>query len=190
MSVFLSAFAGVGAQFFDNNGNILSGGKIFTYAAGTTTPQATYTSSSGASPNTNPIILNAAGRTAQPIWLTAGVAYKFVLKTAQDVTIGTYDNVSGVNDFSVQGIAWSDISGAPTTLSGYGITDAYTKTAADAKFAPIANPTKWVVLEDQMVSLFGQMTLLPAGTVVSAASYGPAGLRRIMEQGVVLEPVA
>lgn len=141
MSVFLSAFAGVGAQFFDNNGNILSGGKIFTYAAGTTTPQATYTSSSGASPNTNPIILNAAGRTAQPIWLTAGVAYKFVLKTAQDVTIGTYDNVSGVNDFSVQGIAWSDISGAPTTLSGYGITDAYTKTASDAKFAPIANPT-------------------------------------------------
>lgn len=55
---------------------------------------------------------------------------------------------------------------------------------------PIANPTKWVVLEDQMVSLFGQMTLLPAGTVVSAASYGPVGIKRIMEQGVQLEPVA
>ena len=56
--------------------------------------------------------------------------------------------------------------------------------------APIANPTKWVVLEDQMVSLFGQMTLLPAGTLVSAASYGPSGIKRIMEQGVQLEPVA
>ena len=56
--------------------------------------------------------------------------------------------------------------------------------------APIANPTKWVVLEDQMVSLFGQMTLLPAGTLVSAASYGPVGIKRIMEQGVQLEPVA
>ena len=56
--------------------------------------------------------------------------------------------------------------------------------------APIANPTKWVVLEDQTVSLFGQVTLMPAGTVISAASYGPAGIKRIMEQGVLLEPVA
>lgn len=60
----------------------------------------------------------------------------------------------------------------------------------EASPAPIANPTKWVVLEDQRVSLFGQMTLLPAGTVVSAASYGPVGIKRIMEQGVQLEPVA
>lgn len=60
----------------------------------------------------------------------------------------------------------------------------------EAAPAPIANPTKWVVLEDQRVSLFGQMTLLPAGTVVSAASYGPVGIKRIMEQGVQLEPVA
>lgn len=141
MSVFLSPFAGVGAQFFDNNGNILSGGKLYTYAAGTTTPQATYTSSSGATPNTNPIVLNAAGRTAQPIWLTQGVSYKFVLQTSTNVTIGTYDDVSGVNDFSVQGIEWADIAGTPSTLSGYGITDAYTKAASDAKFAPIANPT-------------------------------------------------
>lgn len=60
----------------------------------------------------------------------------------------------------------------------------------EAAPAPIANPTKWVVLEDQRVSLFGQVTLLPAGTVVSAASYGPVGIKRIMEQGVQLEPVA
>lgn len=62
--------------------------------------------------------------------------------------------------------------------------------AAHEEPAPIANPTKWLVLEDQTVSLFGQVTTLPAGTVVSAASYGPAGIKRIMEQGVLLEPVA
>jgi hypothetical protein len=44
-AVSLSIFGGVGAQFFDNNGVILTGGKIFTYEAGTTTPLATYTSS-------------------------------------------------------------------------------------------------------------------------------------------------
>lgn len=56
--------------------------------------------------------------------------------------------------------------------------------------APVAAPTKWVVLEDAEVSLFGQMTVLPAGTVVSAASYGPNGIKRIMEQKVALAPVA
>ena len=43
--VYISAFGGVGTQFFDNNGVILSGGKIYSYEAGTTTPAITYTSS-------------------------------------------------------------------------------------------------------------------------------------------------
>ena len=141
MTVYLSPLAGAGAQFFDNNGDPLAGGKIFTYQAGTTTPEATYTDAGGATPHTNPIILDAAGRVAQEIWLSAGVAYKFVLKTSADVQIGSYDDLSGLNDLSVAGVAWADISGTPTTVSGYGITDAYTETAADAKFAPIASPT-------------------------------------------------
>lgn len=61
--------------------------------------------------------------------------------------------------------------------------------APEVATASIAQPTKWLVLEDQVVSLFGQMTTLPAGTVVSVGSYGPVGIKRIMEQGVVLEPV-
>jgi len=92
--VFLSLFGGVGAQFFDNNGVILSGGKIYTYAAGTTTPQITYTSSSGATPHANPIILDSAGRVpGGEIWLVAGILYKFTLETALGVLIATYDNV-------------------------------------------------------------------------------------------------
>jgi hypothetical protein len=75
MSVNLSALAGAGQQFFDNNGVILSGGKLYSYVAGTTTPQATYTSASGSTPHTNPIILNSAGRVATgEIWLTAEVS--------------------------------------------------------------------------------------------------------------------
>lgn len=100
MSVNLSPFAGAGAQIFDNNGVPLSGGLIYTYTAGTTTPQATYTTSAGSIANSNPIVLNASGRTADEIWLTAGVAYKFVLKDSLGVTIGTYDNISGINDVS------------------------------------------------------------------------------------------
>ena len=51
----LSALAGAGAQFFDNNGNVLSGGKIYTYQAGTTTPAATYTDNLGSAVNSNPL---------------------------------------------------------------------------------------------------------------------------------------
>ena len=93
-AVSLSIFGGVGAQFFDNNGNPLSGGKIYTYEAGTTTPLATYTSSTGNTAHTNPIILDAAGRVPAggEIW-NALHLYKFVLKTSADVTLATYDNV-------------------------------------------------------------------------------------------------
>lgn len=97
MSVNLSAFAGVGWQFFDNYGVILTGGKIFTYSAGTTTPAATYTTSAGNVAHTNPIILDSAGRVpGGEIWLTAGNNYKFVLKTSTDTLIATYDNVGSI----------------------------------------------------------------------------------------------
>jgi hypothetical protein len=98
MAVNLSPVGGVAAQFFNNNGVILSGGKIFTYASGTTTNQATYTSSSGAIAHTNPIILDSAGRVPSgEIWLTDGVSYKFVFTDSNDVLIGTYDNINGIN---------------------------------------------------------------------------------------------
>jgi len=98
MSVTPSPIGGFAGQFFDNNGNPLSGGKIFTYAAGTTTPQAAYTSASGVTPHSNPIVLDSAGRVpGGEIWLTDGLVYKFVIETATSILIGTYDNITGVN---------------------------------------------------------------------------------------------
>lgn len=101
MTVNLSLFAGAGAQFFDNNGNPLAGGLIYSYAAGTTTPQATYTSSSGLISHSNPIVLDSAGRVPNEIWLTAGDSYKFVLQTSSAVTLGTYDDITGANDYTI-----------------------------------------------------------------------------------------
>ncbi len=49
-------------QFFDDDGNPLSGGKVFIYEAGTTTKAESWTDASGLTPNTNPIILDAEGR--------------------------------------------------------------------------------------------------------------------------------
>ena len=104
MAVFLSPVGGVAAQFFTNTGAVLTGGKLYTYAAGTTTPVVSYTTSAGNIARTNPIILDAAGRVPDSgeIWLTTGVIYKFVLRDSNDVLIGTYDNIlAGVDSSAV-----------------------------------------------------------------------------------------
>jgi hypothetical protein len=78
-------------QFFDSNGNPLTGGKVYTYAAGTTTPLSTYVDAGGVTVNTNPIILDVRGEAS--IWLD-GAAYKFVLRNANDTLIWTVDNIT------------------------------------------------------------------------------------------------
>jgi hypothetical protein len=79
-------------QFFDANGAPLVGGKLYTYAAGTTTPLASYTDSTGNTANTNPIILDSRGEAN--VWLS-GAIYKFALYSATNVLIWTVDNING-----------------------------------------------------------------------------------------------
>lgn len=98
-TVFLSPLGGAAAQFFDNNGIPLVGGKLYTYEAGSTTPQATYTSNAGTVAHTNPIVLDAAAKVpGGETWLLQNKSYKFIIKTSNDVLVGTYDNIIGIND--------------------------------------------------------------------------------------------
>jgi hypothetical protein len=135
----LSSFAGAGAQFFDDNGVPLTGGKVFTYAAGTTTPLATYTTAAGTVANTNPIILDAAGRTPNEIWLAVGTLYKFIVKTSTDELIGTYDGLPPINDpYSINALLGS-ITG--TNAIAAVATPAITAYAAGATYSFIAANT-------------------------------------------------
>jgi len=101
MAVILSPLAGAGWQFFDDNGATLTGGLLYTYAAGTTTPLTSYSDSTGATPNANPIVLDSAGRVSGEVWLTTGSSYKLVLKTSAGVTIWTNDNIAGIPASSI-----------------------------------------------------------------------------------------
>lgn len=112
MSAYLSGVPKL--QFFDTDGNPLVGGRLYTYAAGTTTPLATYTSASGATPNTNPIILDARGEAN--VWL-ASSNYKFVLKDADDVTIWTVDDITS-STVITQILAINGTAGAPPYTFG------------------------------------------------------------------------
>jgi hypothetical protein len=78
-------------QFFTAGGIPLVGGKLYSYAAGTTTPLATYIDAAGVSTNTNPIILDSRGEAA--VWLGAS-SYKLKLTDPSDVEIWTSDNIT------------------------------------------------------------------------------------------------
>jgi hypothetical protein len=81
-------------RYDDSNGNPLAGGKIYTYQSGTTTLQATYTDSTGVTPNSNPVILDASGQAS--IWLDVSLSYKFVVKDSSDNLQFTTDGVIGL----------------------------------------------------------------------------------------------
>ena len=79
-------------QFFGTDGLPLVGGKLYTYAAGTTTPIATYTDHTQDNQNTNPVILDSNGQAS--VWLTDSITYKYTLTDADDVPLFTVDYVS------------------------------------------------------------------------------------------------
>ena len=110
-------------QIFGSDGLPLVGGKIYTYAGGTSTPIATYTDYTAATANTNPIILDSLGQAN--IWLVNTTSYKFIVKDADDVLLYTVDNIAiplDINSFSSPPPI-GDVTpntGAFTTLSATG----------------------------------------------------------------------
>lgn len=92
-------------QFLDNNGKPLAGGCVATYAAGTTTPIATYTDFTGTVTNPNPVVLDSSGRAS--IWI-ASPSIKYVVKQKSaggncSLTFGTtLYTTDGVRDTGLQ----------------------------------------------------------------------------------------
>lgn len=127
-TVYLSPI-GNDAPFY-NGGLQLSGGKLYTYAAGTTTLQTTYSENPGTVPNqnANPVVLNSEGYPASggnrvAIWLNRE-SYKFVMKTSADVTLWTLDNIDGINNFHDDSAEWIDTDDGvlPTYVSATSFT--------------------------------------------------------------------
>ena len=124
MSVLLSPIGNSGIPFFNTQGVILSGGYLNTYLAGTTTPQSTYTDSTGTVQNANPIQLNSYGLPANSgtpveLWLTVGVAYKFVITDSSSNVLSTLDNIYAINDpTALSGTSTSTSSSAEWVESG------------------------------------------------------------------------
>ena len=130
MSAFLAPTFGAGYQALSNTGSVLTGGLLYTYFAGSTSSQNTWTDSTQSVPNSNPIVLSSSGRTSGEIWLQGGSTYKFVLKDSVGNTLGTWDNVSGLNDANYAGFSeWITYGSAPTYISTTSFTVSGNQTA-------------------------------------------------------------
>lgn len=99
-SVYLCPITSI-LQYFTDAGIPLNGGKINTYLAGTSTPTNTWTDATGTVLNSNPIILNSAGRLNNVnIWQAQGTPIKVIIQDSSGNQIGpVFDNLSGINDF-------------------------------------------------------------------------------------------
>ena len=137
MALNLSPLGGAGWQFFDNNGVPLAGGLLYSYAAGSTTPIATYVTNSGNTANSNPIVLDAAGRPANEIWLSA-VAYKLVLKTSTGTQLWSMDNIIGLPSAGTEAYATATAGQTAFTIG-------FTYTPGNNSLNVIVNGSKQIV---------------------------------------------
>lgn len=126
-------------QQFDDNGDPAVGYKLHTYITGTTTNKATYTDAAGTTPNANPVVLDARGEAT--VFLIAGEQYRFVLKTAADVTIWTQDGVSASVHTAGDGITFTNgVISLSSSTAGNGLTYTAGVLAIDPT---VVAPHKW-----------------------------------------------
>jgi hypothetical protein len=182
--VALSSIGGAGWQFFDGSGDPLSGGKLYTYLAGTTTPATTYTSNSGSIPNTNPIILDSAGRVAEEIWLQNSVLYKFVLTSSTDVSVWTKDNVPGI--FASQTLTADIVTYDPpftgAVTSGYTAEDKFSQFVSVMDFGAVGDgavddTAAFNLAVNYLVSVGGGTLYVPQGTYLLNGTAGNDGIK-------------
>lgn len=174
-------------QWFTNAGAPAVGYQLFTYGAGTSTKVSTYTDIALATPNTNPIILDAAGRAT--IFLTPGVSYKYVMALPTDTDppaspIWTRDNISAVppasvaSDLDVSGVAGEPIAGGDAVYlsDGSGGQTAGRWFLADADNTYSSTIAQSVAIAPAAVSTSATGTFRRGGRVTGYSSLTPGTL--------------
>lgn len=92
-------------KFTDSSGAPLAGGKVYFYAAGTSTPKDTYTTAAGSVANTNPVILDSQG--AAVIFLSGSYKVNLTDSAAVQQSNWPVDNITSFQTGAV-GATFSD----------------------------------------------------------------------------------
>lgn len=120
-------------QFIDASGNPLAGGYVYMYIPGTSTPKNTYQDQAGTIVNSNPVVLDAAGRA---IIFGDGLYRQVVTDSLGNQA---WDQETGVATLSVLGAVAKSGDTMTGRLTVPAITS--TSTAAAATITPIGNPS-------------------------------------------------
>jgi hypothetical protein len=170
--------------FVNAAGEPLVGGKLYTYIAGTTTLQTTYTDSTAATANTNPIILDSRGEAN--VWL-GGAIYKFVLKDASDALIWSVDNISAPTA-AVSPVLSGNVSISSDTPSA-ALTITQLGTGAALRVQDSADPdvTPFIVDNTGQVGIgtatpVSALEIASPGVFTGAWAYLPAGTTMLFVQ--------
>jgi hypothetical protein len=151
-------------QWLDQNGHPLAGAFLCTFAAGTTTPQASYTDSSAGTSNANPIVLDSAGR-AQ-VWIGPN-AYKFVLY------------VGGTQACPSTGaVQWTEDNLADTTLNFVN----FVKTAGTATLITYTDPITGAVQRTVSSRLADRADLKDFGAVCDGTTDDTTAIQAAINQ--------
>lgn len=164
---------------WDDNGDVLAAGKLYTFAAGTSTPLDTY-SDADLDPihaNTNPVILDSAGRAV--VYLTSAT-YKFELKDSSDVTIWTQDNIAAVPlaqaNVDIEGTAGEALSAGDCVIlsdgSGGNVAGRWYLADADQTYLSSAAPTLGFALTDVASAAGGTFRISGRVTGLSSLTAG------------------
>lgn len=105
-------------QFSDAEGVPIPFGQLYSFIAGTETPQPTYSDVDLTIANANPLLLNAAGQSATSIYLLP-TGYKFRLDDEDDVVLWTVDDVEDVGAVFAAGFGRTLAGGGKNVTSGY-----------------------------------------------------------------------
>jgi microcystin-dependent protein len=194
MSAVVSLAPFLRQQLLDTNGNPLAGGKIYTYQAGTTTLQPTYTDSTGTVPNSNPVILDAGGSAS--VWTDTALAYKFIVKDSNDNYLFTSDGVIGLlNNNAVTTAAIQDNAVTTPKILDSNVTLAKLTAAVAASLVPTGSilafggtvaPTGYLMCNGAAISRTSNFPLFTAIGTTYGAGDGSTTFNLPNTQGLFL----
>lgn len=121
-------------QSFNASGVPNVSGCVYTFASGTSTPQATYTDATGLITNTNPVRLDGTG--SAQIWITSQV-YRFQVWTFGSGTVGSNCG-GGTQLYQIDGIKDSGLAGPSSNLAAVVTVQTTTNTPTITTINPVS----------------------------------------------------
>ncbi len=173
-------------QYFDNSGRPLAGGNLCTFLSGTSTPRATFSDYTLSTPNSQCVVLDAAGRAS--IWMDSAVVYRFVLRDATGVTIWTADGIPGSGSgILTTGSLWSQNGSTVYNSAGNKVCIGATPCTTALALLDVAGASSgnnFLIRVDDTGNNPG-INLYGSGTSYGSVSADPTGLRLRAGDGTI-----